>query len=457
MGVTNSNKEISLSNIDCGGRLQVRLSLTAEPNITSNPVDIVLLLDRSGSMSGTPLESLKVAVNKFIDIIDEATDSSADGQIGSGSRIGIVSFSETATQDTGLITSVDELKSATDALSAGGSTNHADAFTKGLALFDPSSTNAKIMIIFTDGVTTAGGDPNTVATAAKAQGVVIYSIGLDGNGGLDEQALRDWASDPDSAYVAIAPDASDLEDLFEDLAENISNPGATNIAIIDRVSPCFRIVTLTTPTKGSATLLDSQTVKWEIDELGVNASEGAAFEFTVEHIGPCTGDVAVNESIEYSDNEGNVVSFPSPVINVECETVITEPCPTAVDYAAEGCSDTIVFDAGDIQLDSIGRIVMLDVTLQNICPGKRVALAILLYEVDENDIEYKRGIKTMTVPAHNSESCRDILIRCVKFVLPEDLDLADTPNALCNVRNLRAKFIANYIDNDFECCDSAEE
>lgn len=59
MGITNSNKELSVSRIECGGTFQVRLSLTAEPDITANPVDIVLVLDRSGSMSGSPLANLK--------------------------------------------------------------------------------------------------------------------------------------------------------------------------------------------------------------------------------------------------------------------------------------------------------------------------------------------------------------------------------------------------------------
>lgn len=46
MGVTNSNKEINVTRIDCGGSFKVKLSLTAEPDITSNPTDIVLILDR---------------------------------------------------------------------------------------------------------------------------------------------------------------------------------------------------------------------------------------------------------------------------------------------------------------------------------------------------------------------------------------------------------------------------
>ncbi len=191
MGVTNSNKEINVTQINCGETFNVRLSLTAAPDIVSHPTDIVLILDRSSSMSGSPLANLKSGAKKFIDIIDEATDGTQDGQIGNGSRIGIVSFADTATQNTQLITSVATLKAAVDGLTANGSTNHADAFTKALQLFDPASTNAKVMVMFTDGFTTEGGNPNTVATLAKSQGVIIYCIGLSGNGGIDVQALND--------------------------------------------------------------------------------------------------------------------------------------------------------------------------------------------------------------------------------------------------------------------------
>lgn len=453
MGVTNSNKELNATQIDCGGSFKIKLSLTAAPDIVSNPTDIVLILDRSGSMAGSPLANLKNGAKKFIDIIDEATDGAQDGQIGSGSHIGIVSFANTATQDTQLITSVADLKSAVDALTSGGSTNHADAFTKALDLFDPASSNAKVMVMFTDGVTTAGGDPNTVATAAKAQGVIIYCIGLLGNGSFDEQALRDWASDPDSAYVAIAPNDAELENLFEDLAKNIAKPGATNIVITDTVSPCFRITSLSSPTKGTASMLNANTVEWKIDELGVMQSEGAVLEFAVQHIGPCSGSVEVNESVTYDDTEDNVVNFPSPVIDVDCGIVIRpEACPEPVDVTIDGCTDTVEFDACEIGMESLGRIVQLDVTLRNVCPHKRVALAVLLHEVDSCGNEYKRGMKTMTVPAHTRATCHDVTVRCIKFVLPEDLDVSGSTDSICNCRKFKARFIAHYIDNDFECC-----
>ena len=453
MGITNSNKELSAARIDCGGSFQVKLSLTAAPDIVSNPTDIVLILDRSGSMAGSALANLKNGAKAFIDIIDEATDGTQDGQIGSGSRIAVVSFASTATQDTQLITSVADLKAAVDALTAGGNTNHADAFTKASELLAAPSTNARVMVMFTDGETTVGPDPSPIAAAARAAGVIIYAIGLSGRGGVDVSALEDWASKPASSYVAITPDDAELEELFKDLARNIAKPGATDVVVTDTVSPCFRITSVAMPTKGTASLLDADTVQWQIDELGVSQSEGAVLEFTVQHIGSCSGTVEVNESISYDDAEGNVVSFPSPELEVDCNIIIRpEICPEPVELTVDGCEDTLEFDAGDLGMESLGRIVQLSVTLKNVCPNRRVALAAILTEVDDHGLEYKRGMKTVLVPAHTKESCRDVTVRCIKFVLPESLDVSGSTSSICNARNFKARFIANYIDDDFTCC-----
>ena len=105
MGITNSNKVVNADTIDCGGSLRVTLALTAAPDIISNPTDIALVLDRSGSMAGSPLANMKIGSKTFIDIIAEATGGAGSGQIGAGSRIGIISFADTAMVNTQLITS----------------------------------------------------------------------------------------------------------------------------------------------------------------------------------------------------------------------------------------------------------------------------------------------------------------------------------------------------------------
>lgn len=453
MAITHANKTVSRDSISCGDSFQITLSLTADPDIAANPTDIVMILDRSGSMRGDPLAALKTGAKAFIDVIEEATDGVKDGVIGGGSRIGIVSFATTATQDTGLITSVDDLRTAVNALQANGNTNHSDAFTKALALFDPTSDNKKVMVMFTDGETTIGGDANPIATAAKAQGVLIYVIGLNGSGGIDETAIKEWASDPDSEFVAITPNPEELAALFERIALSITGPGANDVVVTDIVDPCFTVTALSTPTKGTATKLDDRTVRWEIETLGVVKDETASFTFTVEHTGSCTGTIEVNESTEFEDEAGDEVDFPSPTIEVSCgEEVPGEACPEPVAIDIDGCEDAVVFDAGDLNLSSLGRILQVTVTIKNVCPNRRVALAVILTEVDEHGLEFKRGLKTLTIPAHHRSSCQDVTVQCIKFILPEDLDVSGEPDAICNPRSFNARFLAHYIDNDFECC-----
>ncbi|MFR5071882.1 MAG: hypothetical protein ACLTDS_07005 [Bianqueaceae bacterium] len=256
--------------------------------------------------------------------------------------------------------------------------------------------------------------------------------------------------------MAITPDDEELETLFEDLAQNIAKPGATDIVIDEKVNPCFKITAVSNPTKGTTSLTSPTSLQWKIDELGAKGSEGAVLEFTVEHVGPCSGTVEVNDSITYRDRDGNHVTFPSPKIEVDCGIVILpEKCPHPVDITIDGCEDTLEFDAGDIGMESLGRILQLSVTLKNVCPNKRVALAAILTEVDSYGIEHKRGMKIITVPAHTKGSCRNVTVRCIKFVLPEDLDVSGgSTTSLCNQRKFKARFIAHYIDNDFECCNA---
>ena len=97
--------------------------------------------------------------------------------------------------------------------------------------------------------------------------------------------------------MAITPDDADLEDLFADLAANISNPGATNIEINEVVNPDFVITSILAPTKGSANLIDANTLRWTIDELGVTGNEGATLEFFIRHVADTSGTKLGNQSI----------------------------------------------------------------------------------------------------------------------------------------------------------------
>ena len=331
----------------------------------------------------------------------EATDSGQDGTIGSGSRIGIVSFADTAAADTQLITDTADLKAAVDNLTAGG---------------------------------------------------FCQPRGADG---IDVSVLNDWATDPDASHVAVTPDDAQLEDLFADLAANISKPGATNLVVNEKLNPDFAIVSVNQPDKGTAVQSDDTTLQWSIPQLGVSGNEGASLEFFIRHVGQDGGTKAVNASITYSDTEGNMVSFPSPEVEVDCGiSVLPEKCPVPVEVDAEGCRDSLEVDAGDAYLESLGRILQLNVTVRHVCPEKRVALAVILTELDPEGNEYQRGMKAVALPAHHYAGCRDIVVRCIKFVLPETLNVSGSdPNSMCGQRKFKVRLIAHNIDTDFRCCD----
>lgn len=72
-------------------------------------------------------------------------------------------------------------------------------------------------------------------------------------------------------------------------------------------------------------------------------------EFFIRHTGADSGTKLVNESITYTDTEGNVATFPEPTVTVECDTVVcAEKCPVPVELTVEGCTDFVVVDAGDV-------------------------------------------------------------------------------------------------------------
>ena len=121
--------------------------------------------------------------------------------------------------------------------------------------------------------------------------------------------LNDWATDPDASHVAVTPDDAQLEDLFADLAANISKPGATNLVVDEKLNPDFAIVSVNQPDKGTAVQSDDTTLQWSIPQLGVSGNEGTSLEFFIRHVGQDGGTKAVNASITYSDTEGNMVSF----------------------------------------------------------------------------------------------------------------------------------------------------
>ena len=197
--------------IACDGSLRVTLTLTAARIFPQSHRYCAGVgpVRQHGRACRWPI--WKLGAKTFIDIIDEATDGNAGwpDRLRKPDRGGQLCQCGHGGHWADHLGGGD-LKTAVDDLGAGEITNHADAFAKAIQLFDPASANAKVMVMFTDGNTTAGGPPAPVAAAARP-GHCDLLHRPDWRRQAGRGRLNDWATDPDNSHVAVTPDAADLE------------------------------------------------------------------------------------------------------------------------------------------------------------------------------------------------------------------------------------------------------
>lgn len=165
---------------------------------SSRPLDIVLVLDVSGSMNDKMgngdktkrIVALKSAVNAFIEKVAEK-NTSTDGTA-VGHRISIVTFatdSQTIKPLTDVGTGVNDLKTAVSKLSTGGATRADLGMQQAKTALNSNLTDQsrdKVVVMFTDGIPTSSSifeyevASRAIANSAtlKKDNVKVYTIGI---------------------------------------------------------------------------------------------------------------------------------------------------------------------------------------------------------------------------------------------------------------------------------------
>ena len=280
----------------------LNLNVTGKRSSTSQtvsqPVDIALVLDNSGSMNycmsgrqpfyshpcsgDDPVRSaaLKTAVTAFLDGVDtqNKTIANADNKV----QVSLVSFADSASTLSGLTPDVTTLKTKVNSLKPQGATNTADGFSEAKSTLDKDTrTNAiKYVVFFTDGVPTTNNAfsstvaNNTLTTAKqlKDANIGVYSVGIFS--GADASVTSyDWRTNTDThkanvfmnavssnypnygsvawdkwpgvtlsggsdkGYYKTASTASELSKVFEDIQQTITTTnGYTGVTIQDTLS-----------------------------------------------------------------------------------------------------------------------------------------------------------------------------------------------------------------------------
>lgn len=301
LGVPEHHKTIAKKN-GANDTYTLNLNVTSKRSSTSQtvsqPVDIALVLDNSGSMNycmsgrqpsyfhpcsgDDPVRSaaLKTAVTAFLDGVDtqNKTIANADNKV----QVSLVSFADSASTLSGLTPDVTTLKTKVNSLKPQGATNTADGFSEAKSTLDKDTrTNAiKYVVFFTDGVpttknafsSTVANNTLTTAKQLKDANISVYGVGIfsgadasvtsyDWRTNTDTHkanvfmnavssnypnygsvAWDDWSGvtlsgGSDRGYYKTASTASELSKVFEDIQQTITTTnGYTGVTIQDTLS-----------------------------------------------------------------------------------------------------------------------------------------------------------------------------------------------------------------------------
>jgi len=269
--------------------LNIHVRSTACSPCGTQPLDIMIVLDRTGSMcqdhngnndpACTDLNNARSGIKSFLQVMNPSADyvglavlppaTSANNKCATPDTTNYNSTSAAYTivplshdySTNGVLNTGSNLVSTINCMKASGSTSYATAIEKAQAELDAHGRSGvkKVIVFFSDGAANIGptyyptSSPYrqqpchqgvSSANAQKAKGTVIYSIGYDlnaVNGGANKctsytgsletgitayQALQGMASTPDTFYNQ--PSAGQLNTLFQQVAMDIQR-GASGL------------------------------------------------------------------------------------------------------------------------------------------------------------------------------------------------------------------------------------
>jgi len=226
--IVRGDKQAGASTIVHGTSVTVTLSLAAECPAQTRVIgaDIVLVMDRSGSMHRDKMAAAKGAARAFAELLDVRYH-----------HLGLASFSNDASIDVPLTDSVATVVAAIEALSPDpqGQTNIAAAIDRAQAnLRDFGRQEVlPVIVLLTDGQHNQGtDDPRLVAEAARNWGAQIYTIGLGSD--VDAGMLVDLAGQADHYFFAPAP--SELFPIYGQILRLVLSSLAGNLIVDDQLA-----------------------------------------------------------------------------------------------------------------------------------------------------------------------------------------------------------------------------
>jgi hypothetical protein len=172
--------------------------------------DVMIVMDTSGSMSGTKIGNAKSGAKTLVDTL------------GPGVNVGLVEFDSAASRVIGLTSAHDDVKTAIGGLAAGGLTDIGAGIDRAQTEIDNNGRDVPTFMVVLGNGDTSGGE--TPATNAKNKGTTIYGIAYGSGASTSdfENIVGEVPNDSDWLDFAFDADQDDITTIFENIGEIIS-------------------------------------------------------------------------------------------------------------------------------------------------------------------------------------------------------------------------------------------
>jgi Ca-activated chloride channel family protein len=201
------------------------------------PVDLVVVLDRSGSMGGRKLNDARRALRQLIE------------QLTPADRLALVTYANRVTRLAPLTAMTDSQRSRmaklVSRISAGGGTNLGDGLRRGIKILrqTPGTQRQRRVILISDGLANQGvTDPQVLAemaSAAQAQGFGVSTVGV----GYDfNEVLMTTLADHGAGRYYFLEDPDTFAQVFENEFQTARNVAAACLEIRIPLSNGIRLV-----------------------------------------------------------------------------------------------------------------------------------------------------------------------------------------------------------------------
>jgi uncharacterized protein YegL len=175
--------------------------------------DVVLVVDRSGSMEG----------EKFLDLVDAIDTFVATlGETPVNEHVGLASYSDYATSDVPLTENLDAISAGIRSLDVGGFTSISGGMRAGQEISNNSQRIEfveRTLIVMTDGLHNRGPEPSEVAIELAAEGVTIHTITFGAD--ADKIRMQEVASIGGGRHYH-AEDGTQLRQIYREIALTLS-------------------------------------------------------------------------------------------------------------------------------------------------------------------------------------------------------------------------------------------